>query len=69
MKKLVLVVTVLVAFSFTSCKKDHTCICKSGTLQVAEPTSHATKKDARDQCNALEESYRNKGADVTCELE
>jgi hypothetical protein len=69
MKKLILVVTVLVAFSFASCKKDHTCICKSGSLQVADPTSHTTRKKAKDECKALEESYTNRGADVTCELE
>jgi hypothetical protein len=69
MKKLILVVTVLVTFSFASCKKDHTCVCKSGTLQVADPTSHSTKKQANDDCRTLEESYRNKGADVTCELQ
>ena len=69
MKKLILVVTVLVAFSFASCKKDHTCICKSGTLQVEEDNYLAKKKQAKDHCNAMEESYRNKGADVTCELQ
>jgi hypothetical protein len=69
MKKLVLVITVLAAFSFASCKKDHTCVCKSGTLQVASNVSHNTKKKVSDECSAMEESYRNKGADVTCGLE
>jgi hypothetical protein len=67
MKKLILVVMVL--FAFASCKKDRVCVCTSGTLQVADPTTYQTKKKAKDDCNALEESYRNKGSDVTCELE
>jgi hypothetical protein len=69
MKKLMLVVIVLSAFSFASCKKDHNCVCKSGSIQVASTVSHNTKKKVNDECSALEESYRNKGADVTCGLE
>lgn len=51
MKKAILMVAVIAAASFTSCKKDRTCTCVSstGTSSVVTYTKSA-KRDARSQC-------------------
>ncbi|HTA62441.1 MAG TPA: hypothetical protein VK835_08295 [Bacteroidia bacterium] len=53
MKKVILVL-VLAAGLFTSCKKDYTCVCKANSGTTASTlTIHATKSTATSDCNAL----------------
>jgi len=53
-------VLMLAAIGLVSCKKDYTCECTTtggGSSISASSTVHATKKDAKDACNAGDESY------------
>lgn len=49
MKKVLFIVTVCLAFSFASCKKDRTCTCthtpSSGTSYTTKTTMYKVKKD------------------------
>ncbi|MES2139225.1 MAG: hypothetical protein V4511_05925 [Bacteroidota bacterium] len=74
MKKVVLFVAVISAFSFASCKKDQTCTCTSTYNGVASGTADvttfpkATKAAARANCLS---STRVSGSNTiveTCEL-
>ncbi|HSH65234.1 MAG TPA: hypothetical protein VLB84_05410 [Bacteroidia bacterium] len=67
MKKSIVLVAVIAAFSFASCKKDYTCVCKYAGLESSS-TIKNTKKKAKDACSALEDNYKNYGADVSCEI-
>jgi hypothetical protein len=64
MKKAILMVAVIAAASFTSCKKDRTCTCvdSNGGSSVVTYTKSA-KRDARSQC--LSKSYTINGATYT----
>jgi len=66
MKKLFILMA-MVAFVFTSCKKDYTCTCTSDTTGV-DPIvynyDNFKKSDAEDACDAL-----NNVAGVTCVLD
>ena len=68
MKKSIVLIAVLAAFSFASCKKDYTCVCKYSGLEV-KTTIKDTKKKAKDACNALTSTYQSNGAAVTCNIE
>jgi hypothetical protein len=64
MKKAILMVAVIAAASFTSCKKDRVCTCvnSNGTTSVVTYTK-ASKRDARSQC--LSYTVVNNGATYT----
>lgn len=64
MKKAILMVAVIAAASFTSCKKDRTCTCvdSNGNSKVVTYTK-ASKRDARSQC--LSYTYTVGGATYT----
>ena len=82
MKKVILFVAVISAFSFASCKKDRTCTCTSTTNGVAHTTPNVTvytkarKTDARANClsGTSTDTYNNGNTTVTntlvwtCEL-
>lgn len=61
MKKLVLAVTVLVALSMTSCKKDYTCDCKDGNGDQFDKQTYPNTSltDAKRSCDAREIFWRN----------
>ena len=69
MKKVLFVATVLFAFCCTSCKKNYTCVCKSGTTTVATGTIKDTKKKATDACTADNATYASMGSNVTCAIQ
>ena len=54
MKKSIVLVAVVIAASFASCKKDYACKC-SNTI-VPGSTQNETKKDAKDRCEKLSTS-------------
>ena len=73
MKKVLLFVAVVAAFSFASCKKDHVCTCTStatgytGTPQVTTyPKS--TKKAARANCLSSTSTSGSVLVTTTCTL-
>jgi len=72
MKKLLLFVAVVSAFSFASCKKDRTCTCtySNGTqsFTFVEVFTKAKKSDAKKQC--IDQTTVNGGVTetVTCKL-
>lgn len=82
MKKGLLFVAVIAAFSFASCKKDRTCTCTSTTNGVADPEplvivfTESRKGDARKNClsQTNTNTYNNGNNTVTettvytCEL-
>ena len=69
MKKSILFVVAVAAFSFTSCKKDRTCTCVSstGTSSVITYTK-ARKGDARSQCLSSTYTAGNTTITETCTL-
>ncbi|HET8963453.1 MAG TPA: hypothetical protein VFM99_06125 [Chitinophagales bacterium] len=69
MKKSIILVAVIAAFSFASCKKDYTCVCKSAGIEVARTTIKDTKKKAKDACTGLSDNYKSLGADISCDVE
>lgn len=71
MKKLVLFsfATLLVASTFTSCKKDYTCECSTtynGVTTTASGTVNGTKSDAKEACEKGTSSAG--GITVTCAI-
>lgn len=72
MKKAVLSMAVmgLVAFGFTSCKKDYVCQCTyttpgaSGT--VSQTYENTTKADAQEQCNGYASAN---GTSLSCSIQ
>lgn len=66
MKKLVLAVAALGLISLTSCKKDYTCTCKSGSTSQAYPLSKQKKSDATNSCDALNTQWKILGG--SCSL-
>ena len=78
MKKTVLFIAVLSAFSFASCKKDRTCTCvstpTSGTATTTKTVYYKAKKhDVRNKCVGYQTTTENSGvtstgSNVTCEL-
>jgi hypothetical protein len=69
MKKAILMVAVIAAASFTSCKKDHTCTCvdSNGNSSVKTYTK-ASKRDARSQCLSYTVTNANVTYTNTCTL-
>ena len=67
MKKVLLFAVVLGAISFTSCKKDHTCVCTIAGESDSTELKDLTKSDAEDACDALGIFYTLGGG--TCELD
>lgn len=73
MKKsiLTLAVVAFIGLSFTSCKKDYTCVCKtemSGSSTTTSTTTiKDTKKNAKDKCESLSSS--NGSIKTTCSID
>lgn len=68
MKKSIFVVAALAAFSFASCKKDYSCVCKdSSGYSWGSYTVHTTKKKAKDLCSDYDATWSMYNA--TCEIE
>lgn len=54
----------------SSCKKDWTCICTSGsTSAVAENYSNLSKKDAEKECADVQALANSFGGNVSCDIE
>ena len=79
MKKLLLIVAVITAFSFVSCKKDRTCTCTHTPVSGAAETFTVTyfdshKKNAQLGCEMEATEYDDvtpvaqKGGKTTCTL-
>ena len=67
MKKLMMLIGVLVAFSFASCKKYHNCVCTT-TLGTEVTTSiKATNEKAKNKCEAQSETVGN--VEKTCNIQ
>lgn len=67
MKKITSVAAIaLLAFSFTSCKKDHTCECSIDGTVIGSTTINATKSDAKSTCESSNSSAAIVGG--KCEL-
>ena len=64
MKNLFLIAAVLFAFSASSCKKDYTCACTSGDIEIKD----AKKKDAEDTCDALDAAEKIFDPTASCKL-
>jgi len=73
MKKVIIAVAagLLLTAGFTSCKKEHTCVCTfemGGVSTSAEAKlGKTTKKDAKAACEKSSSQYGS-GAGVTCKL-
>jgi cytochrome c oxidase assembly protein Cox11 len=68
MKKLVLFIAVLTAFSFASCKKSYTCKC-SATGYSGTTSGKATTKKAKEACDNEETELRKTYQDASCKIE
>ena len=75
MKKVLLFVAVVSAFSFASCKKDHTCTCiytstEPGFVSTTDITTYtkAKKGDARAACTSYSYLDATYTYTTTCEL-
>ncbi len=67
MKKTLLFIAVVSAFSFASCKKDHTCTCTDSTTgATAQVTIYPSSTKANAQANCL--SSTTAGVTTTCTL-
>ncbi len=75
MKKTALFIAVISAFSFASCKKDHTCTCTSTSTDPSYTSStyvytitDAKKGDAKKACITTSEVNGSYTETETCEL-
>jgi hypothetical protein len=69
MKKAILMVAVIAAASFTSCKKDRTCTCVDSTGGTSIVTyTKSSKRDARSQCLSKSYVVNNTTYTETCTL-
>lgn len=75
MKKAVLFIAVVSAFSFTSCKKDHTCTCTSTSTDPGSTATTTTitivdakKGDAKKRCISSTRVNGSYTDTETCEL-
>lgn len=68
MKGVFVFIVGMVVFSFASCKKEYTCVCRYKNVQSIT-SFNETKKKAANACDGLGYQYRNNGANVTCRLE
>ena len=69
MKKTVLFIAVISAFSFASCKKDHVCTCitAGGSSQITT-YPNSSKSAARAHCLSYNQSYNGGTYTTTCTL-
>ncbi len=67
MKKVFILAIIAGAFSFTSCKKDYTCECKTSSSSAVVPTTipKAKKADAEKACETLNATYAIGGGSCT----
>ena len=71
MKKLVLSIAVVSAFSFASCKKDHTCTCidsTAGSIATVDVYPKSSKAAARANCLSYTQTYSGVTVTTTCTL-
>ncbi len=74
MKKLLLFIAVITAFSFASCKKDRTCTCTeshsdgSATATYVVTITKALKSDAKKACINSTSTEAGMTTTVTCTL-
>jgi hypothetical protein len=69
MKKAILMVAVIAAASFTSCKKDRVCTCVNSTGGSSIVTyTKASKRDARARCLSYTDTYNGATFTTTCTL-
>lgn len=69
MKKVILFVAVISAFSFASCKKDRTCTCvETGGATTVTTITKATKANASAACLSYSTVSGNNTTVVTCTL-
>ena len=64
----VVVVAVVVASTFASCKKDYTCECTYGGAVIGTIKYKDTKKKAKDACEASNSTYNSYGSGVSCSI-
>lgn len=55
---LVLGVAFIAALGFTSCRKQHTCVCTVNGQKVEADYPRTLKKTAQSSCESLESSYK-----------
>ncbi len=66
MKKVFLFAAVISAFSFASCKKDHTCTCIDSTAgSTADVTTYPKSTKAAARANCLSYTSTNSGVTTT----
>jgi hypothetical protein len=75
MKKVLLFVAVIAAFSFASCKKDHTCTCTTTSTQPGSTSytsvktyTKAKKGDAKKACASYTQPNGSYTETTTCSL-
>lgn len=74
MRKVIFPAAMLLIVGLASCKKDYTCTCtttdSSGGTATSSVTIHATKKDAKEVCNATATSTSGgSSASVSCSID
>lgn len=62
----VLFLMMIIAISFSSCKKDWLCECISDSREVRAGFIDTKRKDAKDACDQIKNSFS--GSAVTCTL-
>ena len=68
MKKTVLFIAVISAFSFASCKKDHVCTCVTGGSSKITTYPNSSKSAARAHCLSYNETDNGIMVTTTCSL-
>jgi hypothetical protein len=58
MKKLILGAFAIGGLFMTSCKKDYTCTCNTLGVETKNPIKDASKKEAQDTCDKMNESAK-----------
>ncbi|MDQ3046008.1 MAG: hypothetical protein M3R27_00545 [Bacteroidota bacterium] len=69
MKKSIFIVAALAAFSFASCKKDYTCVCRDGSTEYQRYTIRTTKSKSKDVCAEQEANWNTAYPGVSCSIE
>lgn len=68
MKKVLLLAIVATAFGMTSCKKDYTCECKTGSTVDFTYTQKSSKAKAKTWCTLYNTSYSASTTGGSCSL-
>jgi len=67
-KLLVLLFVASLGLAATSCKKDYTCECVTGTQTVPTVIANSSKSDAETVCNSAQTQARLVSPSTTCTL-